>query len=75
MRFMMTAKAVALGERDGLPMNTMTQKNIDKVTRYRENGKDVFQDMVEKFKDLNTRRDSLKVAAETKAEETKNESS
>ncbi|KAH6690531.1 ribosomal protein L17, partial [Plectosphaerella plurivora] len=55
MRFMMTAKAVALGERDGLPMNTMTQKNIDKVTRYRENGKDVFQDMVEKFKDLNTR--------------------
>jgi hypothetical protein len=55
MRFMMTAKAVALGQRDGLPMNSITQKNIDKVTRYRENGKDVFEDMVEKFKDLNAR--------------------
>lgn len=62
MRFMMTAKAVALGEREGLPMNDITKKNISKVTRYRQNGQSVFDDMVDKFRNLNTRRGDRKAA-------------
>lgn len=50
MRFMMTAKAVAQGEATGLEVNELTQKNIDKVTRYRDNGEAVFNKMVDDFR-------------------------
>ncbi|EGY17802.1 hypothetical protein VD0002_g1855 [Verticillium dahliae] len=50
LRFTMTAKAVARGQHEGWPMNDVTQKNVDKVTRYREGGKKALDKLVSQFK-------------------------
>lgn len=52
MRFMMTAKAVAEAEKARRPLHDLTVKNMQKVTRYRQNGQAAFADMVSKFKGL-----------------------
>ncbi|KAG7130815.1 54S ribosomal protein L8 like [Verticillium longisporum] len=50
LRFTMTAKAVARGQHEGWAMNDVTQKNVDKVTRYREGGKKALDKLVSQFK-------------------------
>ncbi|CRJ82364.1 hypothetical protein BN1708_016973, partial [Verticillium longisporum] len=49
LRFTMTAKAVARGQHEGWAMNDVTQKNVDKVTRYREGGKKALDKLVSQF--------------------------
>lgn len=50
MRFAMTARTVARCRANGHDLNEMTQRNIEKVTRYRPTGKDDLKEMVENFK-------------------------
>ncbi|KAK3378278.1 ribosomal protein L17 [Podospora didyma] len=52
LRFAITAAAVARDRRTGSEHTDLTRKNMAKVTRYRENGKDVFEDMVQKVAKL-----------------------
>ncbi|KAK6336035.1 hypothetical protein TWF730_003407 [Orbilia blumenaviensis] len=49
MRFAMTAKAVARNTYEGTPLHPTTKKNIEKVTRFRVNGKEEFQKIVNYF--------------------------
>ncbi|KAK6351718.1 hypothetical protein TWF718_004865 [Orbilia javanica] len=49
MRFAMTAKAVARNTYEGTPVHPITKKNIEKVTRFRTNGKEEFQQTVKYF--------------------------
>ncbi|KAK1836202.1 ribosomal protein L17 [Podospora conica] len=51
-RFAMTAAAVARDMNHGKDRTDITQKNVNKVTRYRANGKVAFEDMVEKIRGL-----------------------
>lgn len=52
MRFAMTARTVARLRGEGQDLNEMTQRNIEKVTRYRPDGEKALEDMVEKLNDL-----------------------
>lgn len=52
MRFAMTARTVAKLESEGKELNEMTQRNVDKVTQFRRDGKDALRDMVGRLKDL-----------------------
>ncbi|KAK3897834.1 ribosomal protein L17 [Staphylotrichum tortipilum] len=52
MRFAMTAAAVARDRALGKRHTDLTIKNIAKVTRYRKDGREKFEEMVEKIKDL-----------------------
>ncbi|KAM0335838.1 hypothetical protein ACHAQA_000888 [Verticillium albo-atrum] len=63
LRFTMTAKAVAQGQANGWAMNEITQKNVDKVTRYRADGKAALNTLVGQFRNLMT---DQKRAAEKK---------
>ncbi|GMM28292.1 mitochondrial 54S ribosomal protein YmL8 [Martiniozyma asiatica (nom. inval.)] len=47
MKFWITAKIVARLELQGEPIDNLTQKNIDDVIRFKENGKESFKDLVE----------------------------
>ncbi|KAF3088398.1 hypothetical protein TWF569_011455 [Orbilia oligospora] len=49
MRFAMTAKAVARNTYEGTPVHPITKTNIEKVTRFRMNGKEEFQRVVKYF--------------------------
>ncbi|KAK6499208.1 hypothetical protein TWF506_003836 [Arthrobotrys conoides] len=49
MRFAMTAKAVARNTYEGTPIHPITKTNIEKVTRFRTNGKEEFQQVVKYF--------------------------
>ncbi|EPS37055.1 hypothetical protein H072_9346 [Dactylellina haptotyla CBS 200.50] len=49
MRFAMTAKSVARSAVEGSPVHPLTKKNIEKVTRFRNNGKEEFQQVVNYF--------------------------
>jgi large subunit ribosomal protein L17 len=51
-RFAMTAKTLARLEKDDKEINEITQKNINKVTRFRENGDVALRDMVKKMAKL-----------------------
>ncbi|OLN82227.1 54S ribosomal protein L8, mitochondrial [Colletotrichum chlorophyti] len=51
-RFMMTAKAVAQDRILGRKHTDLTQKNLDKVTRYRQDGKNAFEKMAANFKNM-----------------------
>jgi large subunit ribosomal protein L17 len=51
MRFAMTAKTLARVEKTKQEVNELTQKNIEKVTRYRPNGEEDLQEMVEAMKE------------------------
>ncbi|KAF3905769.1 hypothetical protein AA313_de0203627 [Arthrobotrys entomopaga] len=49
MRFAMTAKSVARNAFEGTPIHPLTRKNIAKVTRFRQNGEEEFQKVVDYF--------------------------
>ena len=51
-RFAMTARTLAKIEREDKEVNAMTQKNIHKVTRFRENGDVELRKMVEEISKL-----------------------
>ena len=52
MRFAMTARTVARQRGSGEDLNEMTQKNIDKVTRYRPVGETALEEMVGRLSEL-----------------------
>ena len=52
MRFAMTARTVARRRGEGVEINEMTARNIEKVTRYRPNGEKELESMVEKLNKL-----------------------
>lgn len=52
MRFAMTARTVARRRGEGMEINEMTARNIEKVTRYRPNGEKELEKMVEKLNKL-----------------------
>ncbi|KAL2876052.1 54S ribosomal protein L8, mitochondrial [Colletotrichum sp. CLE4] len=56
-RFMMTAKAVANDKDNGHRSTDLTKKNVAKVTRYRQDGKTAFDEMVASFRLLRARSD------------------
>lgn len=53
MRFALTARTIARIRGEGQDINEMTLRNIEKVTRYRANGENDLEKMVEKISDLN----------------------
>lgn len=52
MRFAVTAAAVARDRMLGKQHTDLTRKNIEKVTRFRKQGRDAFEDMVGKVEGL-----------------------
>lgn len=46
MRFAMTARTIATTKKAGRPLSEMTERNIEKVTRYRQNGEQELNQMV-----------------------------
>jgi hypothetical protein len=53
MRFAMTAAAVARDRKLGKDHSEITTRNMDKVTRYRKDGKEDFEKMVEQIGKMN----------------------
>lgn len=51
-RFAMTARTIARQRGEGQEINEMTQRNVEKVTRYRPNGEQDLEEMVEKLNEL-----------------------
>ncbi|KAH6713105.1 ribosomal protein L17 [Leptodontidium sp. 2 PMI_412] len=52
MRFAMTARTIARQRSEGLESNEMTLRNVQKVTRYRQGGKEELEKMVAKMSTL-----------------------
>ena len=52
MRFKFTAAAVARDRKLRQPHTDLTQRNIEKVTKFRKEGKDVFETMVQRISKL-----------------------
>lgn len=52
MRFAMTARTVAKLRKEGRPINEMTERNIEKVTRYRPKGEQELEKMVKRMKEV-----------------------
>jgi len=52
MRFAMTARTVARFRGEGQDLNEMTQRNVEKVTKYRPDGEKALEEMVEKLNGL-----------------------
>jgi large subunit ribosomal protein L17 len=52
MRFAMTARTISKCEKDGKELNEMTQRNIEKVTQFRKDGKQALDQMVKRMKTL-----------------------
>lgn len=50
LRFAMTAATVARDQVIGKPHSDLTHKTVNKVTRYRKNGQEAFEDMVARIK-------------------------
>jgi len=49
MRFALTAQTVARDRLLNRPQSDITAKNVGKVTRYREGGRDAFEEMIDRF--------------------------
>ena len=49
MRFAMTARTIATSRKVGRPINEMTERNIEKVTRYRPKGEQELEKMMKKM--------------------------
>lgn len=49
MRFAMTARTLARQREQGLETNEITQKNVEKVTRFRKDGKEELESMIERL--------------------------
>ncbi|KAK0669004.1 putative mitochondrial LSU ribosomal protein L17 precursor [Cercophora samala] len=60
MRFAITAAAVARDRKLGKEHTDLTRKNVQKVTRFRPEGRDVFEAMVEKVSGLQLNKEELK---------------
>jgi large subunit ribosomal protein L17 len=58
MRFALTARTLAKLEKEGKEVNDMTAKNIQKVTRYRDNGEAALREMVAKMSKLEVETDT-----------------
>jgi len=52
MRFAMTARTIAKDRAEGQESTEMTERNMEKVTRYRPNGEKDLEQMVAKLSDL-----------------------
>jgi large subunit ribosomal protein L17 len=52
MRFAMTARTIARQRGEGEEMNEMTQRNVEKVTRFRPAGEADLEQMVEQLSTL-----------------------
>lgn len=52
MRFAMTARTIARQRAAGETMNEMTERNMEKVTRYKKNGEEALEKMIEKMSTL-----------------------
>lgn len=52
MRFALTARTIVRERGEGKEAGEMTARNIDKVTRFRPNGEQELEEMVQKIKDL-----------------------
>src|ERR1700688_3666204 len=52
MRFGMTARTVATLRKQGRPINEMTERNIEKVTRYKEEGQRDLERMVKRMEEV-----------------------
>lgn len=52
MRFRMTAAAVARDRMLGKESSELTARNVEKVTRFRKDGKEAFEDMVSRIEKL-----------------------
>jgi hypothetical protein len=48
----MTARTVATLRKQGRPINEMTERNIEKVTRYREKGQRDLERMVKRMEEV-----------------------
>ena len=60
MRFKMTAAAVARDRKLGKGSTELTERNMEKVTRFRKDGKDDFETMVQRISKLNLVRSTEK---------------
>lgn len=58
MRFALTARTIAAVREKRQQINDMTAANIQKVTRYRPNGEQDLEDMVDKFAALSAEGDN-----------------
>jgi large subunit ribosomal protein L17 len=52
MRFAMTARTIAASRAEGRDTSEMTARNIEKITRFRPQGMNELEDMVEKISKL-----------------------
>lgn len=52
MRFAMTARTVARLRDEGKEFNEMTERNIEKVTQFRQDGEEALEEMVKKIRSL-----------------------
>jgi hypothetical protein len=52
MRFAMTARTIARQRAAGEEMNEMTERNMEKVTRYRKKGAQELENMIQKVAKL-----------------------
>lgn len=52
MRFALTAQTVARDRLLNRPQSDITAKNVRKVTRYREGGKEGFEEMIDRFTEM-----------------------
>ena len=52
MRFAMTARTLARQRGEGQDINEMTQRNVEKVTRFRPGGESELENMVERLQSL-----------------------
>jgi len=52
MRFAMTARTLARQRGEGEDVNALTQRNIEKVTRFRQDGEIALENMIENLRDL-----------------------
>jgi uncharacterized FlaG/YvyC family protein len=62
----MTARTIARARGEGKDLNEMTAKNVEKVTRYRPNGEEALEKMVEKMNKLRVRDRDNAVNTETR---------
>lgn len=68
MRFKMTAAAVARDRKLGQEHTELTLRNMEKVTRFRKQGENVFERMVDRIAKLNLTSDRVGTKAEARAE-------
>lgn len=56
MRFALTAKTIARARSEGRELNEMTARNVEKVTQFRPNGKQLLEKMVNRMSKLEVKK-------------------